>query len=1859
MWHDLKVGLGLAPLPLMAALRIRGSLDLAALESALNQLRTRHEVLRTFFDGSSGAPSQVVLAPGYEPLHFSDLRGGAEPGSYDCLWDQVRSEPWPAGEPPLFRARLARLADEDHVCIVAAHPLIFDAGSFAILLDELTVLYGDAVHQRPWTLPALRIQYPDFAVWQTEGLADPAYQDQLNYWIDRIAAIQPLQGEKPASRAARNGHAAVSRNLRLGPTERQALTRLAKAEGVSLSTVLLTAIAANLPAEVPLLLAVSGRHKGALEAMIGPLGNQLLLTPELAGSSGFPAALRRVHATLEEALAHQDVPLGEVLRHTGTDADALAGCVALTIHDQDPLPHAVEGLELDWEKIFTSPSQAAIEIHVRLVGGGVEIEFDEAPLAEHSIRAEELSRTVGATLAQAGAGMSDPAAPAFAGDAAAQAPPAAELPEEPALFETVAAVWRHVLGVSQVNPADDFFELGGHSLLAIRIVTRLENELGVEIPLSSILENSTLREFVSCISVVTQAPSHSQPAAPTGIRQPQASPAPGAMRVDRGADGSRSIFPMSYAQHQMWVINQLEADVRAYNMAYAWRLRGSLELSTLQSSLDELVRRHESLRTIFQLTDGEPAQIVLPPGKAALEVIDLEARSERLREAVFQETALERLEAQIDLATGPVCRFHLFRFGPRDHSLVLAIHHIAFDEASAAILIRDLVAIYSARMSNTDSNLAELPFQYADFSVMQRRQMESSELKQQIAYWRKKLADAPASFEIPTDHARRPERSYAGAILSEIFPPELLRRLEAIGRQQGVTLFMILMAAFDALLYRYTGQEDVVIGSPITGRHKNAAEDIIGVFVNTLILRSDLSGNPTFRELLKRTRRMATEAYDNSDVPFAQLVKELGIEIDISRNPLFQIMFIEQDKWVSRLEAGDLEVTRDQIEATRSTKFDLTTYVREQEDGLRVTLEYNSDLFEKATIERMMAHYRTILESVAENIDQQIAYLPVLTPAEQQEILVEWNSTSADYALNTLRLTDLIAAQVERTPRNVAVVFDHEQLTYAELDEYTNQLANYLRERGVGPETLVGVCTHRSLEMVVALIGILKAGGAYVPLDPAYPHDRLSFMLEDSRLKILLTQEALAGNWADANVESICLDRDWPEIAKASTARLESGATPDNVAYVIYTSGSTGLPKGVEVTHRNLVNFVSAMIAEPGITAQDTLLSVTTISFDIAGLEIYVPLAVGARVVIANGETVMDGNLLIQKLKETNATVMQATPVTWRLMVESGWKGKSDLKILCGGEALPSDLAEALLARCGSLWNMYGPTETTIWSTAQQIRPQMESILIGRPIANTQVYVLSPEMRPVPMGVIGELYIGGDGVARGYLNREALTAERFVENPFRRGERIYRTGDFVRFRANGAIEYLGRADQQVKIRGHRIELGEIEARLRQHPTVRQAVVMVREDVPGSKQIVGYVVGEHYSTPVARDLAQFLGGQLPPYMVPTRFVMLDSMPLTPNGKINRKALPAPSRAVVEETATVVGPRSATEKSLVEIWSEVLGVQPIGVTDNFFELGGHSIEAVKLFARITKAFGVKLSLNTLLNSPTIEQLAVTIDTPSSNSAPHRLVPIQPHGSRTPLFWIPGGRAISVLAFRDISMMFGQDQPAYGLESRLPVAGEAFLTVPERAKQYIDLIRTRQPHGPYQLAGFCMGGMVAFEMAQQLRALGEEVSLLALLQANVPGYPEGRYRRFKTRNQRRLYQLRTMVEFVAVRVAPRFLGVTRETKQNVLDRVTKLVMGWVGTSSEVPDETQTENLRVMYPYRPHMYAGAAQVFLAEDCYESAGITPELDGRRAWNKLVTGGCDIHVVPGDHHTMLSPPHAKKLADLLAGYMRTDAQRSL
>ena len=1122
--------------------------------------------------------------------------------------------------------------------------------------------------------------------------------------------------------------------------------------------------------------------------------------------------------------------------------------------------------------------------------------------------------------------------------------------------EMLVNIWEEVLHAEHISIHDNFFELGGHSLLAMQVISRIREILAVEVPVGQLFEQRTISSLARGIDAGLKESSH------THILP--------LVRVERHGNP-----PLSFAQQRMWLMYQLESDQSLYNIPIAIRLTGVLQVTVLTRAVNEILRRHESLRTSFSAHRGTPFQVIHPHQDIELQFMDLSSHDPDKREAEVAFRIRTQVRTPFDLSCAPLLRGELMRLGPQENVLVLLLHHITIDGWSVGVLAKELAALYEAFAASQKSPLPELPIQYADYTIWQRQWLQSGVEERQFEYWKKQLSQMPEPLELPMARPRPETQCHSGAEYDFEFPLELLRSLHELGRKEGVTLFMTMVAAFQVLLYRYTRQADIAVGTPIAGRTMRETEDLIGFFVNTLVLRVDLSGDPTFAALLKRVREVTLAAYANQDIPFERLVEKLLPERDLSRSPLFQIMFALQNAPSAEWQLSGLTLKQQRVELGVE-KFDLTIFLTEHDKGLRVTFDYNTALFDERAIREMAEHYKALLTQYASSPGKHLGEMSLLDPLERRQMLLEQDQTAAPYEREKC-VQQIFEAQAQRTPQTVALAFAGKQLTYEQLNHRSNQVAHHLKRFGIRPEVPVGLFVERSLEMVIGLLGIVKAGGVYVPLDPDYPAERLKNMLQDSGVNVLLTQSKLRNLLAEFAGPVICLDTDWPAISAESHSNPEHLTTPDNLIYTMYTSGSTGRPKGTAVPHRGVVRLVrNTNYAEFG--SDQVFLQLAPISFDASTLEIWGSLLHGARLEIMPPET-PSFEILGETIVQRGVTVLWLTAGLFHQMVDHQlYALQSVRQLLVGGDVLsPPHVKRLLEQNTGMrLINGYGPTENTTFTCCYSI-PQSfarDTVPIGAAIANTQVYILDGDMQLVPTGLSGELYTGGDGLARGYLNRPELTAEKFVPNPLSGvpGQRLYCTGDLARRNRNGILEFIGRIDDQVKIRGFRIEPREIEKLLSEQEGVEAAAVVVQSDALGMKRLAAYVVPKQGYTLERAELRSALQQRLPEYMVPGLFCVLNSLPLTSNGKVDRNILSKPVEGPHSAEKYTV-PRNPVEELLATIWSEVLQRERIGVQDNFFELGGHSLMAMQIVSRMREIFPVNLPLRVLFECPTVAALA----------------------------------------------------------------------------------------------------------------------------------------------------------------------------------------------------------------------------------------------------------------------------------------------
>lgn len=1277
-----------------------------------------------------------------------------------------------------------------------------------------------------------------------------------------------------------------------------------------------------------------------------------------------------------------------------------------------------------------------------------------------------------------------------------------------------------------------------------------------------------------------------------------------------------SVVPPSAGQRQIWLHGSMTPDTPLYNESFTVHRRGPLDVDVLRRAINELVRRHESWRAVFDMVDGELVQLIYPEFVLDIPLSDVSDLPEAERDAAAVAIGTHDARQPIDLARLPLMRVHIVRLAREEHRLYFSMHHMIFDGVAVyRVIVPELAALYDAFAAGRPSPLAEPALQFGDYAVWQRDYLESAPITRQVDYWRRQLVDAPPKFALPADHPLPAVRTRVGSMENFSLSPRLTEQLKALARAENVTLYMVLLAGFKAVMHRYTGERDIIVGGVTDLRRRAELEQLVGYLLNTVPLRSRPNGELSFRNYLGQVRDSVLAALDASDVPFDRLIRDLKIRSEPGTAPLFDVVFSIQpqvDPFPSGWDLTQMDVT------IGSAKFDLYLELEERPDGIDGRFLYGTEIFERATIQRLIGHWVTLLDHVVAHPDSPLAELPLLTAEESARMLGRWNDTARD--LPDVSLPQLIAAQVRDQRDKIALVGGAESWRYADLDREAGRIASRLHAAGVKPGALVGVLMNRSPQAVAGLLAILRLGAAYLPLDPGFPAARLRHIVADAAPEALLTEPGLAETLSPPNCRIVLADG--PAAGEVPPIAAIDG---DDLAYVLYTSGSTGKPKGVEISHRALLNLLLAMAEEPGFAAADSLLAVTTLSFDIAMLEIFLPLVRGGRLILASREDALDPDRLAALIASHRPSVMQATPATWRALIDNGWSGDRKLRILCGGEALPRDLADQLLGRCGELWNMYGPTETTIWSTIQRVARGNGPVAIGRPIANTVTYVLDGGGQQVPVGVIGELYIGGAGLARGYRGRPDLTAERFGEKAVMPGARLYRTGDLARYADDGTLHCLGRTDNDEKIRGFRIAVEEVEAALNSHPEIAAAAVRSWPDDAGNRYLAAYVVAHGDEIPAVGALREHLAQTLPDYMIPSRFEPIAELPMTPNRKLDRKALPEPGGAMA--VADFVPPEGETEARLAAIWCEVLGVETIGRNDSFFDLGGHSLLVAKLLRRVEAEYGRKFSMAAFFQSYRLAAMAARLEQGESLNAPGA-VGIQPLGARPPILWLEGGPT-----FLPLARAIGLDQPFLGvsLDPMLEAAADRPDTR-ECAREMVSIIRGIRPTGPYYIGGWCTAGVLAYEVAVQLRAAGEDVPLVLLAHATNPteryrigtaklAWSKLRYHLDQLRRQpagERWRYLRERIQGVGAAVGFQ----TADLDENALRLRAKLD-------------------RSLLDYRPPAYAGDVALFQPSE-------RPDLlDSRPGWAPLISGRFVAHDVSGTHSSMLLQPHVEQFGAML------------
>ncbi|MCP3803363.1 amino acid adenylation domain-containing protein [Allokutzneria sp. A3M-2-11 16] len=1653
-----------------AVFRFRGEFDLDAFRGAFTEVCQRHEVLRARFVDVDGEP--VQLASGEVPrVEVTDAPGGA----VESLVRQEVYRPFAVGEELLLRCRVFVLGPADHVVVLNFHHSIVDGWSMGIVYRELAALYGGFVVGEPVSLPPLGFRYVDFAAWESDVLDGEQFGRDLDFWRGALAGApqvldMPTDFPRPARQSFRG--ATVSAVV---PAEVTARVReLGQQRGMTLFMVLVAAYSAVLSRysgqdDVLVGAPVAGRSRPEFRDVVGLFVNTVVLRADLSGAPTFDELLLRVRRMMLDAYDHQDVPLDRVVQEVGVEPRLDRNPLFQAFIHQDERGGELPGFGAAVAEAVEIPSEIAkfdLNLFVaERADGALTVRVEHASDLFDPRSAAELLDYLAATLAamaeRPSQAVADLPEPRRGGEtAAARENPARAGQDRPPASATelaIAEIWQRLLGATVSSVGDNFFSLGGRSLVALRLVFEIKKLLGVDLEPALVFEEPTLLALAEAVDRARGGPETEEAVSPEASGE------------------AEKVSPLSFAQRRMWFLEKLGMDGVAYSAPEVFRISGVFDLAAFRRAFTAVCARHESLRTRFVDVGGEPVQVVSEDAPQVV-VIDAAGRSWE----TVQGPVEEELARPFAVGSEALARCRVFVLGPADHVVVLNFHHSIVDGWSMGIVYRELAALYGGFVAGEPVSLLPLGFRYADYAAWEAELLQGERFARDLDFWRGALAGAPQVLDMPTDFPRPARQSFLGDAVELTVDAAVVDGVREVCRDRGMTLIMVVAAAYSAVLSRYSGQDEILLGAPVAGRSRPEFRDVVGLFVNTIVLRADVSGDPSLETLLDRVRRMMLDAYRHQDVPLDRLVEELAVRRRLDRNPLFQA-------FVSHEEPGEeFSLPGTEIEGAdfsgRMSKFDLDLAVSERGDGsVHLVLGYATDLFERATATQLLDTLVLVLRQIRSSTELSVG--DAVAAALPRPVREEQVSASA------ATLHELIERQAAATPHAEALVHNDSTLSYRELDDAANALAARLRAAGVGRDVPVGVCLTRTPRMVVAILAVLKAGGGYLPLDPEYPDERLAFMLADSGAPVMVTETVLEQRFP--SFFGVVVLADQPESVEA----LETApADAASLAYVLYTSGSTGRPKGVAVEHRNVVNLVEAyrQLFAPG--ELDRMLGATSVCFDASILELFAPLATGGTLVLV--DTLFD---LLTPVAD-GVTAVQSVPSMMQELLRAGALPAS-VRLLCiGGEPLPATLVERIYASSAitRMINIYGPTETTVDTTWAEVPRGTTHPLIGRPIANARCYVLDDQGRPLPRGARGELYIGGPGVARGYLGRPDLNERMFLPDPFSQAEnaRMYRTGDLVREQADGQLDFLGRTDRQVKIRGVRVEVGEIEAAVLRQPGVAAAVVAVVDGDTGAR-VIAYVVPAATGLDHPALLAA-LRAELPSSMVPSDVLELDAIPFTTNGKLDTAALPRAPMAVAGAGAPLSTP---VQRQVARLWGRLLDREVLDADQDFFGLGGHSLAALRMVSLANEEFGVRVGVSDLITGPTVAEFAEQVELRRLGAGDGPVVVFRQDGAAAPVVFVHavGG---SVLGYRDLAGLVEPDRPVFGVEARGLLGGDAPLSsVAEMAEDYLDALEKAGVRGDMVLVGWSMGGAVAHEMAVRLAARGARANGLVLIDSSLP--------------------------------------------------------------------------------------------------------------------------------------------------------------
>jgi amino acid adenylation domain-containing protein len=1800
------------------SIEISGDLDCGILNLAFQEVLKRHDALRSFFS----ADGKFFFIKEFSPQSISFVDFSLKPDA-KILLEELKatqvSKKFDLTAGPCFEGTLVKFSDSQYYFLINAHHIICDGWSFAILLTEMTTIYSALKKNVQFSFDTAA-QFADYAI---EEKRHGLNHTQKQYWLKQFAkplAVKkiPLDFSRPAYRT----YDSQRLDFEVPESVVKVLKKFGASQGSSFYTVLMSAFQVLLSklthsSELVVGMASATQSATGQHDLIGHLVNLLPLRSEINQELKLKEFIKILRSQMLDAFEHQQFSFGSLLKElniTRDPSEIPLVNIVFNIDQQTP----DQGMRFDGlsARYSTIPRQFenfelfinAVSCENKLV---LECQYNvnlfKASTIENWFHCyisllENLSLYADTTLGHIPIpGLYFPKVEAKTPIEAAKV-----LPRNPKAEDKLLGIWKKVLELPLINVQDNFFSLGGHSLLVIEMIPLIEKEFSQEVSAREIFENPTIHKLASKLA------------------GPQVVAAAAAEKIPKLPE--QSTYPVTHNQMQVWYLEQMYRKTVMHNLPSSIRIKFAVDRAVMEKTLHYLTRRHSALRTTIVVEEGIPVQKVLnadlPQFTTKLELIPAS-------EATIVSLLNKEAEYVFDTQKAPMFQAKLYQLGSNDFVFYFMAHHAVWDGWSFDIFFEELNTIYSAMAVNAVPHFAKNPeVSYGDFSLWLHQSVESGKFQNQLDFWKQKLKAPLPVLELHSDYKRPLVATHEGLTFPFQLKAEQMDNLRTYAKKQGTSVFNVILAAFKVTLARHSSLDDIIVGSPVRARNSSELMNTIGYFVNTVALRTNIELNRSFEQILKEVARTCIEAFDHQTLPFQMVLNNVDHPRDPSRTPIFQTFFSYQD--VSNREAVLNGVPYTQINIDKgSIHTDLDLWIKASDKKIEGAFEFRKDLFKMDSIKRFYECFVFLIDSLNLNENIPLIKRSILPESQSQLILKDWNSTTTQDQF--LPLHKMFEASVAKFPKQLAIQNDKGSLSYEELNHKANKVAQGLIALGVTRGDLVGLSLNRDLNMLVSILGILKTGAGYVPLDPAFPQDRLNYMIKSSQPKVLVTESSLQKRFENGPksvlVENILADYSISTL----TPKVETSLS--DTVYIIYTSGSTGDPKGVQISHGALANFLISMSKAPGMAASDKVLAVTTLSFDIATLELYLPLITGASLYLASGYDVIDGKALKNIIEKNQVNVMQATPSTWRLLLASGWNGGKNFKILCGGEPFPKDLATKLISLCGSVWNMYGPTETTVWSTCHKLEANLEFVSIGKPIDNTFTYILDEGLNLAPIGAAGQLYIGGVGLAEGYYKQPDLTAEKFIANPFKPGQKMYATGDFARFDEKGELECLGRQDGQVKVRGYRIELGEIETAISKIDSFKSNAVITKEVRAGDVRIIAFLVsspGKEFNEAALREV---LNQRLPKYMVPSHFVLVDQLPQTLNGKIDKKTLGTMFTETKPLEAEVVQPASAdniggTDADLRKIWQQVLGLPKINDGDNFFSIGGNSLLAVQLFSQIAKKFSLNLPLSILLETIDFKSFAeaVRLKLPSqviTSTSYTSLVPIKPTGTKNPVFSFHGVGG-NVLNYVSLIPALDQNRPLVGVQSVALNQDSQFYSIEEMAAAYLREIKSYQPVGPYFLAGGSMGGIIALEVAQQLKARGEVIEKLVMFDT------------FGPRSNMKDFDIkeRTFIE--------RVMAYLKYRKRVLLHKLqTKLfkVLGMAIPLELRLFQTELNNYQALWNYKPVEYSGDLDLIRAH--LQPTGWYS--DPHMGWGKIIQGQIRTYEIAGSHSDFIESPELGKV----------------